>query len=182
MIPNFRNVRKKACAVKRKVTSALMCFKPAYALYRNRRAVSAVISNLILIGAVIVVGMAALAFARSNSSNYQTQYQQTVSSDIDKLKEGLSFEYVFYNSSSKNLYVYFLNSGNINFNVPTLLVNGSSYSFSMYYKNGQADPQKFVDVRQEAYIVSNAGNLAGGFYTVRLTTERGSSFEFSFAV
>lgn len=178
-------IRKKTRIIKRKVTASVIGFTPIHMLVKNRRATSAVVSNLILIAAVIVVGFVALGYARSTSNNYQTQYGQTVNSDIDKLKETLSFEYAFYNSTSKNLYVYFLNSGTTNVKVDMVFLSTSSQNvtFSMYYKNGQPDPTHIINIGQEGYIVYNTNtSLSSGIYTVKLTTGRGSSFAYDFVV
>lgn len=178
-----KTIGQKAQIIKRKVTASVIGFTPIHMLVKNRRATSAVVSNLILIAAVIVVGFVALAYARSNSNNYQTQYQQTVNSDIGKLKEMLSFEYIFYNSTSKNVYVYFLNSGTTNVKIDMVFLSLSqNVSFSLFYKNGNLDSSHTIDVGQEGYIVSNVGNLTSGTYTVKLTTARSSSFEYNFAI
>ena len=55
-------------------------------LLRNRHGVSPVISNIILVAAVITVGFAVLAWTYSTSSSYTTQYGTSVSSDVDKLR------------------------------------------------------------------------------------------------
>src|SRR4030042_461146 len=99
-----------------KRTQSLQRCLVGFALFRtlakNKRAVSAVVSNLILIGAVLAIGLVALGYARSTSINYQTDYAQTMNSAINKIKESLTFEYAYYSSNQLTLYV--MNSGTVN--------------------------------------------------------------------
>jgi hypothetical protein len=136
---------------------------------------------MILIAAVIIAGFVALSFAMANSANYQTQYQQTVNSDISKLKESISFEYVFYNNTASALKVYFINSGQTSLTIDKVFLSNAAQniSFSMYYKNGQSAPSHTLSAGQEGYIVANTG-LTSNSYQVKLTTGRNSNFEYSF--
>lgn len=177
-----KTIGQKAQSLKRKVTASAMSFTPLHFLIKNRRAVSAVMSNLILIGAVMAVGLVVLSYARSTSINYQVEYGQTVTSDINKLKESLCFEYVFYNTTSKNLYVYFLNSGTINVEVDHVSVNASAVSFSTYQMNNQAIPNPVIASGQEGYLVSNINNLVPGIHSVKLTSGSESTFAYNFLV
>ena len=179
----YKTTRKKVQILKRKVTASAMSFTPLHFLIKNRRAVSAVMSNLILIGAVMAVGLVVLAYARSTSVNYQEQYGQSVGSDISKLKETITFEYVTYKTSS--LYIYFMNSGNIgNFSVKTVLLSNSTWSTTfqapqIQYFNGTQTST--LGVGAEGCIILNK-TLPNGQYTVKLTTERGSTFAYNFLV
>jgi hypothetical protein len=97
-------------------------------LLRDKGGVSAVISNVILIGAVIAVGFSVMAWTYSQSSVYQAQYKQSVNSDIDMLRERVSFEYVFYDNTAKTLSVYLMNSGQVsNVNFTTIYISNSSW-------------------------------------------------------
>jgi predicted PurR-regulated permease PerM len=60
--------------------------KEVQKLLRDRRAVSVVISNIILVGAVIAVGFTVVAWTSSRSIAYMTQYSESVNSDVDKLR------------------------------------------------------------------------------------------------
>jgi hypothetical protein len=149
----------------------------------NRRAVSAVISNMILIGVVIIVGFAALAYAQLNSANYEAQYSQNVNSDINKLKESVSFEYVHYNSIDKSISIYFLNCGEVPVAISRVYLSDSSESiaFSMYYKNGQVASDYVLNAGQEGYLIVTA-DLSSGLYQITLETERDSTFVYDFIV
>ena len=185
MIAKLRTLTKKARLVKRKAFSALMCFKPAYRLYRNRRAVSAVISNLILIAAVITVGFVALAYVRSTSADFQADYAQTTNSDIDRLKETVSFENVYYKASESKLYIYFINAGTIsNLEIKSIVVSNSISTATisvtqMSYLDGTLTTGFGVG-EQGCIAVTCSPALTGGSYTVKVTTGRDSSFATNF--
>ena len=159
-------------------------------LLRDRRAVSAVISNLILIGAVIVIGFAVVAWTYSRSSAYMTQYSDSVNSDVDKLRERVSFEYVFYNNTARNMSVYLMNSGKVgNMNFTTVYVSNTSgvvgifnsTQFQLKFLNETSTPN--LGVGKEGYFVISLSSIPltqGNVYTVKVVTWRGSSFENTF--
>ncbi|MCJ7469826.1 hypothetical protein MUO74_04910, partial [Candidatus Bathyarchaeota archaeon] len=105
---------------------------------KNKNAVSAVISNMILVAAVIAVGFSMLAWTQSQSSNYTNQYGRAISSDINQLQERITLEWTYYNSTvPKNLTAYLMNSGTVNVTIQTVYVgsqSGSStqYNFTLY--------------------------------------------------
>jgi hypothetical protein len=178
-----KTTRKKAQILKRKVVASAMCFTPLRFFIKNRRAVSAVMSNLILIGAVMAVGLVVLAYARSTSINYQTQYAQTMSSDIGKLKETLTFEYAYYKPSSHDVYIYFLNSGTVNIEIKSISINGSPKSFIMYTMHDVAIDNHVLASGQEGYLISNNPDLVSGTtYLVKLTSRSDSTFAYNFLV
>jgi hypothetical protein len=154
-------------------------------LIRDRRAISAVISNIILIVAVIAIGFAVLAYVNSTSNSYVTQYGQTVNSDIDKLRETVAFEYAFYNNTAtpKTLSVYFMNAGKVN-NVTATTIYVSNYTFNstmFQMKNLYDGPTNALNVGEEGYVVLSPITLvSGNLYTVKIITWRGSAFEYSF--
>ena len=150
---------------------------------RSRQAVSIVVSNMILIAAVIGVGFVVLAYTNSQSNSYVTQYGQTINSDIDKLSEIVAFEHASYNSGTKNLTVYFMNAGSINNLNITKAYLGTNQNpidvTTMYYFNGVAT--QTLSVHQEAYIVLQDLTLVrGSSYLIKLQTWRGSTFEYQF--
>ncbi len=172
---------------------------PVRRLTRDVKAVSVVISNLILIAAVIVMGFVALAYANSQSNNYVSQYGKSVSSDIDKLKEVVTFEYAYYNATgfgatNASLRVYIMNAGSIgNVRMENLTTSNSSWHYTwnwvpanltLRYLNGAA--ASVLNVGQEGYLtiaLSQAANnrlVVGSSYTLKLTTGRGSNFEYTF--
>ena len=162
-------------------------------LFRDRGGVSAVISNVILVGAVIAVGFSVMAWTYSQSSLYQAQYRESVSSDIDKLRERVSFEHVFYNSTAGtagNLSVYLMNSGKANdVNFTTVYISNSSWvvnydytTFQLKFLDGM--PTLDLDTGREGYFTLSLRLIdklqSGNAYTVKVVTGRGSYFENTF--
>jgi hypothetical protein len=155
------------------------------ALFDARRAVSAVISNVILIGAVIVVGFAVLSWANSQANSYSSSYGKTVSSDINKLEEKIAFEYIFYNKVTTSLSAYIINCGLIDgVKVSQVSVSNSSWSYTYYniqlkLLNNTSTSQ--INRGQEAYFSTFPVTLtSGGSYMITVLTTRGSSFETAF--
>ena len=153
--------------------------------FKNKHAVSAVISNIILVAAVITIGFAAIAWTYSQSSAYMAQYGESVQSDVDKLRERVSFEYVFYNNTAKSLSVYLMNSGKVgDVNFTTVYISNSSWivtftSVQLKFLNGASTPD--LDMGQEGYFALGSVTLqSGNAYTVKVVTWRGSSFENTF--
>ncbi len=183
------NIKAKKYAIKR--LTIFLTHRRSSAFLKNKRALSPVISNLILIAAVITVGMVALSYAIFNSNNYQTKYQediqqditqyhQSVNESISKMRETLCFEYVFYDGTSHNLYVYVLNSGKITVTITSASVDNSVISFAFYAMNGEVS-NGTLGVGEEKYAVYTASpSLSSGAHTVKLSTIRGSIFEYSF--
>ena len=154
-------------------------------LLRNRHGVSPVIANIILVATVISVGFAVLAWTYSTSSSYTTQYGTTVSSDVDKLRERVAFEYIFYNTTSpKNLTVYMMNFGQVGkVNVTTVYVSNSSWlaSFSSpQLKFLNTTSTSYLNVGQEGYFVLPITLQTGTSYAIKIVTWRGSIFESTF--
>ena len=157
-------------------------------LLKSRRAVSAVISNMILVAAVIAVGFAVLAWAQSQSSNYTNQYGRAISSDINQLQERIALE-ACYNSTPTNLKAYLMNSGTVNVTIQTVYVSSQSgsptqYSFTLYNFQDQLVSGKTLNATtgmREGYVLISPITLSGS-YSIRIITERGSAFVFTFAV
>ena len=161
--------------------------KEVQKLLRDRRGVSTVISNIILVGAVIAVGFTVVAWTYSRSSLYRAQYSESVNSDVDKLRERVSFEHVFYNNSAGNLSVYLMNSGKVgSVNFTTVYVSNTSWvgtypTFQLKFLNGTSTPG--LAVGQEGYFVISLSSITltqGNVYTVKIVTWRGSSFDNTF--
>ncbi|MCW4025528.1 MAG: hypothetical protein NWF01_10925 [Candidatus Bathyarchaeota archaeon] len=152
-------------------------------LVRCKKAISPVVSNLVLIAVVIVLGFAALMYARNISAAYQSDYQSSVTSDIDELKESLAFEQAFYNSTGGTVHIYFINSGRISITIDQvyLSISQDNFTFTMKHMDGALAPSNEVDVGTERQVVIEQA-LPAGSYTVKLVTLRGLSFAYSFVV
>jgi flagellar biosynthesis/type III secretory pathway M-ring protein FliF/YscJ len=123
-------------------------------LFKNRRGVSAVISNLILIAAVIAVGFTVLVWSQTQSSNYTNMYGNAIKSDTDQLRERLAFEYIHYDSTS--LTVYLMNSGTIgDVSIASVYVDNVSYA-SPTLAPGTNFPVTVVTGRGSSFVATFA--------------------------
>jgi len=158
-----------------------MKLKKTLNLLKNRRGVSAVISNLILIAAVIAVGFVVLVWSQTQSSNYNNLYGNAIKSDTDQLRERVAFEYIHYETG--NLTVYLMNSGTIgDVSIASVYINNVSYaSPSLFLLNDT--PTSSLNATQEGYFsIPPSPTLAPGVnYPITVVTGRGSSFVATFA-
>jgi hypothetical protein len=169
-----------------------MNLKKARKRLHERCAISAVISNVILAGAVITVSFVVLFWAQYRSSAYNEQYSEAMNADIAKLKERLAFEYVFYDKAKANLTVYLLNCGTIdNVTVQTVYIyfsgNGTlvkvfSRPTLTYFNDTQTQiADQDLDKGEEGcFVLSSLSLETGVSYSVRVITGRGSTFEYTF--
>ena len=163
-----------------------MDLKKVWKLLHERRAVSTVVSSVILTGAVIAVSFVVLFWAQYRSSAYNEQYSEAMNADIARLKERLAFEYVFYGGG--NLTVYLMNCGTIdNVTIQTVYVKNSTW-FKTFPKSeiglkflndtGAQD----LDMGEEGYFVLSplSDLMSGKSYSIRIVTKRGSTFDHTF--
>jgi len=164
-----------------------MDLRKVWKLLHERRAVSVVVSNVILTGAVIAVSFVVLLWAQYRSSAYNEQYGEAMNADIARLKERLAFEYVFY--SGGNLTVYLMNCGTIdNITIQTVYVKDSTgaliqvnSSITLMRFDGNEIADKDLDKGEEGYFILSSLNLvADNSYSVRIITGRGSTFDHTF--
>lgn len=143
----------------------------------NKRAVDAVISNIILTGAVIAVSFAVLAWVQYQGSNFQQIQGGAINDDINQLKERVVFECIYYNSSSKILKVYVMNTGGIgNVSITRAYVNVNSYS-PIQLKSFSGTNIKSLNQTQDGYFsISSLTLVSASYNSIKIVTWRGSSF------
>ena len=177
-----KTLQKRTQSLKRSMASFVL-FRT---LVKNKRAVSAVVSNLILIGAVLAIGLVALGYARSTSINYQTDYAQTMNSDINKIKESLTFEYAHYGSNQLTLYV--MNSGQVNVTIKNVYINISpvpSSALTVYrMSDNQLISNNVIAKGTEVKIVLDTSSMSvhSGENNVKITSGSDSNFAYNFLV
>ena len=176
-------VIQKIQTLERKLSLFAICLTPARLFAKNRHGVSAVISNLILIGAVLTMGLVALAYARSTSIDYQTNYAKTVDSGITKLNESLVFEYAIYGTN--NLAVYVMNSGSVDVTISSVSINKSPVSLSHVSIHRMSDNQQvtnFVIGKGVAVKISVQDTSAShaGENVIKITSRSNSNFAYNF--
>jgi predicted PurR-regulated permease PerM len=150
-------------------------------LYKNKRAISAVISNLILIAAVIAVGFVVVVWSQTQSSNYTNMYGNEINSQTNQLRERLAFEYMHYNSTG--LTVYLMNSGTIgDVSVARVYVSNDTYAPTLHLLSTNAQITS-LNATQEGYfsIIPSTSLAPGVNYPITVVTGRGSSFVATFA-
>ena len=167
-----------------------MNLRKIWKLLHGRRGVSAVISNVILTGAVIAVSFVVLTWAQYRSSAYNDEYSEAMDADIARLKERLAFEYVFYDQSGRTLTVFLMNCGTINdTTVKTVYVTTSTGEpievFSIITLrdfDGNEIPDQDLDRGEEGYFTLSLSppDLAPDSYSVRVVTGRGSTSDHAF--
>ena len=160
--------------IRQTVEQHVFAIAPVHKLIANRRAINAVLSNIILIGAVIVVGFAVISWSQYQSSSYQTQYTGDVNASIGQLEEKIVFEYVV-NVSSTQLKVYLLNCGTQNVTLKEVSVNGvrNSTAISLYQLGPETSIPSLDVGAQGFFSVSTSGSSP---YYVKIVTGRGSTF------
>jgi hypothetical protein len=155
----YKSIRQRSRAFKQKAFALTKIFAPMHFFVRNRRAISAVISNIILIGAVVSVGLVALTYARSASINYQSEYAETINSDINKIKESLTFEYAYYSSNQLTLYV--MNSGPVDVTIKSISINSSPVAVADLTIHPMGSDQEISNVIAQGAEVSIVLNTIG---------------------
>lgn len=166
--------RKRTKNLRQNLTQHIFSIAPVHKLIKNRRAINAVISNIILIGAVIVVGFAILSWSQYQSSSYQTQYTGDVNARIEQLQEKIVFEYIVQDGSDLN--VYLLNCGTQNVTIREVSVNGQKNSTAIYLHPLEAEASTVPSLNVGAQVFFTVPISGTSPYYVRIVTGSGSTF------
>jgi len=162
-----------------------MRIKKISAMIFNKKAVSAVVSAVILTGVAISLGFVVLFWGQSMSSDYAKNYGATTDAEIAKLKEKLTVEYI-YKLNSTSIRIFMLNSGAINdTKIQSVYVKTSTWSWVTSnppsLKSFDGAPIADLDMGKEGYVDVSPGALTtGSYYSVRIVTGRGSIYEADF--
>jgi hypothetical protein len=139
-------------------------------------------------GTVITLSFVVFAWSQNISSNYNYQYSQTLGAEIDRLKEKIVFEHVS-NTSSNTVRAYLLNSGSIdNVTIKTVyiinsnnIVIGTFSNPTLKSLNDVTIPDQDLDRGEEGYTSLSPVSLTHkAYYSVRIVTKRGATFDSSF--
>ena len=168
----------------------------------NRRALSPIFATMLLAAIIIVFGSLAYYFSSNLTTNTTNNYVSTLSGNQAAIAERISFENVVYTRSSTTLTVYIINSGSeSNVKINTIFLYDASHNVVAYYPNsvnpnqitlqpigGGATITAGLNVGKEAqFTLSNvklktgAPLTPGSIYTLQLTTQRQSVFDYEFA-
>ena len=145
----------------------------------DRRALSPVISSIIMASVVIALSFGVLAWSQFRTSDYAENYTETTDAEIAKLKERLTVVYISHNGSSGNIKIYLLNCGAIDdVKIESVRIKNDTGYNELF--TGTLTPQD-LDIGQEGYLALSCDNLtAGTYYFVNILTERRSLFETRF--
>ncbi len=166
-----RNAKIKSSRHSKRRTFAI---KPLQPFRTNRRAINAVISNIILIAAVIAVGFAVLIWSQYQSANYQMEYSNEVNGNIAQVQEKIAFQYVA--NSGGVLKVYLLNYGIQNVTVQKVFVNGqeNSTAIVLHPLGSELSVVPSINVNSQAFFTIDPSGSSP--YVVTIVTGRGSTF------
>lgn len=150
----------------------------------DRRAVSVVISSVLLTATVMALGTAVIIWANSRISIANTEYSDLLDESAARMKERLVFEYVFFNASKKELTVYLLNCGKSN-NVSLVNVYLSNDSWIQLFPDAElkllnGTATQGLDVNEEGFFKISVSLSVNTSYSIRITTGRGRSFDATF--
>jgi hypothetical protein len=161
-------------------------------LVRNKKAVSVVVSTVILTAGVIAMSIAVLYWTYGMGKISHIEYSKSTNSSMSALNERIGFEYVSYTGTT--LTVNIINCGRTdNVNVTRIYVMNSGYhdvavssgqGVTLYYIDSPATrvSGNHLDIGNEGQVSMTGLSLTSGFYYLRITTGRGRNFDTSFAV
>jgi hypothetical protein len=153
----------------------------------DKRAVNHVVSVTILTGAVIALSLAVFSWSQSRSSEYSSEFSETVDAETARLKEKLVFEYVSYCNPSHNITVYLFNCGAIDdVEIKSVYVSKDDWfivfsSPTLYSLEDPPTLDQDLDVGEEGHVVLElSSTLSSGYYNIKVVTIRGAIFGSSF--
>ena len=136
---------------------------------RSNKAMSPVIANVIMAGAVIAVGTAVLVWALSNFNSQQTEADTLFSDKSDQLKESFVVEDVWFHADGdRYINVTLRNVGMINFQVATIAVCTQGSDYETIWE-GDLEIQEGT-----ASTITISFPWVSGEYFIRVTTARGN--------
>jgi hypothetical protein len=158
----------------------------------SRKAVSVVVSTVVLSAGVLALGIAVLYWAYSWGNLANLQYSKTVATNSYAVAERIGFEYISYSSSSRMLTVNIINCGGAN-NLNISLVHLTDI-FHNYVGTGAYAPSSLTNITSGSPVLDNdldigeegrftvnlSGPLPDGYYNIRIVTGRGRNFDSSF--
>ena len=151
-----------------------------FRLFSDRRAVSPVIANVIMAGAIVVIGFSVLSWTFSQSAEFSNRYSSSMQANLNKLKEKLVCEYISYNGSSGEVNVFLLNCGE---SVDVSLVSATLRNSTWHQAVSSPELKLLNNTQVQSLSVDEEGRFkmasvlqAGTSYTLSISTSRGKSF------
>ena len=167
-----------------------MLIKKISRILLNKRAMNNAVSATIMTSVVIALGLSVFTWAQARSSDYNSEFSETVDTETAKLREKLAFEYIFYDgTSSSNLTVFLLNCGTIDdVKIKTVYIYDRSNDLIEFFSNPRLYsfqgldeiPDQDLDIQDEGRLVLHLSFVLSGFYNIKIVTVRGATFDSDF--
>ena len=139
----------------------------------SKRGLSTVVVSGILIAAVAIMGSAVVSWSNSNMITKQQSLETTYSANVNKIKEYLTIENVWFGGTTptnKFVNITFSNAGSIGLNVTEIQLATSASTTEFSYTNGGIFPSK-TNSTQKLYNWQDDDSI-----DIIVTTSRGSIF------
>lgn len=145
----------------------------------ERKGISPIIATFILIAVVMSLSVTVYTWASGWAAKYTRSLESAVEADINRMKERLAIEYIYYDSESDKVTVYLLNYGKVNDtrirSVTIRPLGGEPIRFEDFALS--------LDIGEEGFIELKPIELEKGtFCTILIVTNRGAEFYDSFVV
>ncbi len=138
-----------------------------------KRALSTVVTSVMLLTAVATMGVSIVAWSQSNLTQHQILLESSFSDHLNRLKENLLIEHIWFGGTGPSVNVTINNIGTVGLNVTeiaiTNITSGQNYYFP--YTNGGIVPGGSFSVNETFGWVNSIS------YDVVVTTDRGSLFK-----
>lgn len=135
----------------------------------RRKALSAVVSSIILSAAVLVVGGAVWSYANGASSVIASQYHSESMELIKQLQERIMIEHV--NNSDTEITIFIYNYGDVDVEVDVYINNSnSSYNSNLnnpIYILSKDYEHVTIDMSSEGHNINSGDNIGIKLYTRR---------------
>jgi hypothetical protein len=160
-------------------------------LFLNKKAVSVVVSTIVVTAGVLGMGIGVLFWAYSMGDIAAHTYSNTEATNAKAVQERLAFEFTDYSTSNNILTVNVMNWGDSgNLTIANVYIYNSSHQYVGNFSRPalrnivtSALIPFGLSVTGEGYfqIRPNPALAAGSFYYIRIITDRGRTFDGSFA-
>jgi hypothetical protein len=158
-------------------------------LFLNRKAVSVVLSTIVLTAGVLAMGIAVLYWSYSWGNMATKAYSNSEANNAKAVQERLGFEYIAYDVSSNSLTISLINWGTANsINITSVHLSDSLHQPVGGYSNPQirditGKPVSSLNMGSEGYIkiFLTSSLSSNSLYYIRVVSGRGRTFDSSFA-
>ena len=154
---------------------------------RIKKGVSPVIATIMIIGVTLVVGFATWGFASGAIGSLLQSQSETVSSDINNLRERFVIVNVNISLSRDKVTVWVYSNGRLSTEITDLFVGGSSTSMievpnNNYTVIGKPAPPYDLEVGQLITITFKHNSASGSDLYIKAVGKFGNSYTYSLGV